>query len=141
MKCIRQLFLRYAEALFSSLQLLCQHHVTRLVQGFDVNLRQELVQLTLHQPVCSKEGDRLATRLISSLMGYYIGPNDKVTVDDISARLREGWLGYYKGTDHKLYLAVEFLEKAAVTSNTEEKENLAREAFDLSNKVPEPADL
>ena len=140
MKCIRQLFLRYAEALFSSLQLLCQHHVTRLVQGFDVNLRQELVQLTLH-PVCSEEGDRLATRLISSLMGYYTGPNDKVTVDDISARLREGWLGYYKGTDHKLYLAVEFLERAVVTSDTEEKENLARGAFNLLNKVPEPVDL
>ena len=141
MKRIRQLFLRYVEALFSLLQLLPQHHVTRLVQGFDVNLQQKLVQLTLHQPDCSEEGDRLATRLISSLMEYYTGPNNKVTVDDISARLREGWLGYYKGTDHKLYLAVEFLEKAAVTSNTEEKENLAREAFDLLNKVPEPADL
>ena len=141
MKCIRQLFLRYCEALFSLLQLLCQHHVTCLVKGFDVNLRQKLVQLTLHQAVCSKEGDRLATRLISSLLEYYTGPNDKVTVDDISARLRKGWLGYYKGTNHKLYLAVEFLEQAAVTSNTKEKENLAREAFNLSNKVPKPADL
>ena len=74
-------------------------------------------------------------------MEYYTGPNDKVIVDDIGARLREGWLGYYKGTDHKLYLTVEFLEKAVVTSNTEENENLAREAFDLLNKVPEPADL
>lgn len=67
MECIRQLLLRSAEALFL-LQLLCQHHVTRLVQGFDVNLCQELVQLTFHQLVCSEEGDRLATRLISSLM-------------------------------------------------------------------------
>uniref|UniRef100_F6I1I5 Uncharacterized protein n=1 Tax=Vitis vinifera TaxID=29760 RepID=F6I1I5_VITVI len=74
-------------------------------------------------------------------MGYYTGPNDKVTVDDISARLQEGWLGYYKGTDHKLYLAVEFLERAVVTSDTEEKENLARGAFNLLNKVPEPVDL
>ena len=67
MECIRQLLLRSAEALFL-LQQLCQHHVTRLVQGFDVNLRQELVQLTFHQLVCSEEGDQLATRLISSLM-------------------------------------------------------------------------
>ena len=74
-------------------------------------------------------------------MEYYTGPNDKVTVDDISARLREGRLGYYKGTDHKLYLAVEFLERATVTSDTEEKENLARGAFNLLNKVPEPVDL
>ena len=50
-------------------------------------------------------------------------------------------LGYYKGTDHKLYLAVEFLERAVVTSDIEEKENLAREAFNLLNKVPEPVDL
>ena len=67
MECIRQLLLRSAEALFL-LQLLCQNHVTRLIQSFDVNLRQELVQLTFHQLVCSEEGDRLATRLISSLM-------------------------------------------------------------------------
>lgn len=67
MECIRQLLLRSAEALFL-LQLLSQHHVTRLVQGFDANLRQELVQLTFCQLVCSEEGDRLATRLISALM-------------------------------------------------------------------------
>ena len=67
MECIRQLLLRSSEALFL-LQLLSQHHVTRLVQGFDANLRQALVQLTFHQFVCSEEGDRLATRLISVLM-------------------------------------------------------------------------
>lgn len=67
MECIRQLLLRSSEALFL-LQLLSQHHVTRLVQGFDANLRQALVQLTFHQFVCSEEGDRLATRLISALM-------------------------------------------------------------------------
>lgn len=67
MECIRQLLLRSAEALFL-LQLLSQHHVTRLVQGFDANLWQELVQLTFCQLVYSEEGDRLATRLISSLM-------------------------------------------------------------------------
>ena len=38
MECIRQLLLRSAEALFL-LQYLCQHHVTRLVQVFDGNLR------------------------------------------------------------------------------------------------------
>ena len=67
MECIRQLLLRSAEALFL-LQLVSQHHVTRLVQGFDANLRQALVKLTFHQLVCSEEGDRLATRLISALM-------------------------------------------------------------------------
>lgn len=67
MECIRQLLLRSSEALFL-LQLLSQHHVTRLVQGFDTNLRQALLQLTYHQLVCSEEGDRIATRLISSLM-------------------------------------------------------------------------
>ena len=67
MECIRQLLLRSAEALFL-LQLLSQHHVTRLVQGFDANSQQELVQLTFHQLVCSEEGDRIATRLISALM-------------------------------------------------------------------------
>ena len=64
-------------------------------------------------------------------MEYYIGPNDKRTVDDISARLWEGLLGYYKETDHKLYLAVEFLERAVVTFDTKEKENLARESTNL----------
>lgn len=67
MECIRQLLLRCGEALFL-LQLLSQHNITRLVQGFDVNMKQALLQLTFHQLVCSEEGDRLATRLISSLM-------------------------------------------------------------------------
>ena len=67
MECIRQLLLRSGEALFL-LQLLAQHHVTRLIQGFDTNLQQALAQLTFHQLVCSEEGDRLATRLISALM-------------------------------------------------------------------------
>lgn len=66
-ECTRQLLLRCGEALFL-LQLLSQHHVTRLVQGFDENTKRALVQLTFHQLVCSEDGDRLATRLVSALM-------------------------------------------------------------------------
>ncbi|KAK1559260.1 hypothetical protein Q3G72_012526 [Acer saccharum] len=140
MECIRQLLLRSAEALFL-LQLLSQHHVTRLVQGFDANLWQELVQLTFCQLVCSEEGDRLATRLISSLMEYYTGPDGRGTVDDISGRLREGCPSYFKESDYKFFLAVEYLERATVTPDSEEKANLAREAFNFLSKVPESADL
>ncbi|KAF7808616.1 nuclear pore complex protein NUP155 [Senna tora] len=140
MECIRQLLLRSAEALFL-LQLLSQHHVTRLVQGFDASLQQALVQLTFNQLVCSEEGDRLATRLISALMEYYTGPDGRGTVDDISGRLREGCPSYYKESDYKFFLAVEALERAAVTLDAAEKENLAREAFNLLSKVPESADL
>lgn len=67
MECIRQLLLRCSEAL-CLLQLLSQHHVTRLIQSFDENTRQAVVQLTFHQLVCEEEGDKLATRLIASLM-------------------------------------------------------------------------
>lgn len=67
MECIRQLLLRSAEALFL-LQLLSQHHLTRLVQGLDDSFRQAIAQLTFNQLVCSAEGDNLATRLISALM-------------------------------------------------------------------------
>ncbi|KAI4313702.1 hypothetical protein L6164_026659 [Bauhinia variegata] len=140
MECIRQLLLRSGEALFL-LQLLSQHHVTRLIQGFDANLQQELVQLTFHQLVCSEEGDHLATRLISALMEYYTGSDGRGTVDDISAKLREGCPSYYKESDYKFFLAVEALERAAVTLDTEEKESLAREAFNLLSKVPESTDL
>lgn len=63
------------------------------------------------------------------------------TVDDISARLREGCPSYYKESDYKFFLAVECLERAAVTPDPEEKENLAREAFNFLSKVPESADL
>ncbi|CAL0312408.1 unnamed protein product [Lupinus luteus] len=140
MECIRQLLLRSSEALFL-LQLLSQHHVTRLIQGFDANLQQALVQLTFHQLVCSEDGDHLATRLISSLMEYYTGPDGRGTVDDISRRLREGCPSYYKESDYKFFLAVEALERAAVTIDAEEKENLAREAFISLSKVPESTDL
>ncbi|XP_059649707.1 nuclear pore complex protein NUP155 isoform X2 [Cornus florida] len=140
MECIRQLLLRCGEALFL-LQLLSQHHVTRLVQGFDATLRQALLQLTFHQLVCSEEGDRLATRLISALMEYYTGPDGRGTVDDISARLREGCPSYFKESDYKFYLAVECLERAAVTADTVERESLAREAFNYLSSVPESADL
>ncbi|WJX54374.1 hypothetical protein P8452_40263 [Trifolium repens] len=140
MECIRQLLLRSGEALFL-LQLLSQHHVTRLIQGFDANLQQALVQLTFHQLVCSDEGDRLATRLISALMEYYTGTDGRGTVDDISKRLREGCPSYYKESDYKFFLAVEALERAAVTIDDEEKETLAREALNSLSKVPESADL
>ncbi|KAF2305617.1 hypothetical protein GH714_007071 [Hevea brasiliensis] len=140
MECIRQLLLRSGEALFL-LQLLSQHHVARLVQGFDANLLQALVQLTFHQLVCSEEGDRIATMLISALMEYYTGPDGRGTVDDISGRLREGCPSYFKESDYKFFLAVECLERAAVTSDLVEKENIAREAFNFLSKVPESADL
>lgn len=67
MECLRRLLRRSSEALFL-LQLISQHHVTRLVQGLDSTLRQRLLQLTFHQLVCSEEGDQLAMQLISSLM-------------------------------------------------------------------------
>ncbi|GMJ13372.1 nucleoporin 155 [Hibiscus trionum] len=140
MECIRQLLLRSAEALFL-LQLVSQHHVTRLVQGFDANIRQELVQLTFHQLVCSDEGDCLATRLISALMEYYTGPDGRGTVDDVSGKLRERCPSYFKESDYKFFLAVECLERAAVTPDPDVKENLAREAFEFLSKVPESADL
>ncbi|XP_073142273.1 nuclear pore complex protein NUP155 [Henckelia pumila] len=140
MECVRQLFLRCAEALFL-LQLLSQHIVARLVQSFDQNAKQALVQLTFYHLVCSEDGDRLATRLISCLMEHYTGPTGKGTVDDVSNRLRDGCPSYYKETDYKFYLAVECLERAAATPDTEERENLAREAFKNLSKVPESADL
>ncbi|KAE8667710.1 NUP155 protein [Hibiscus syriacus] len=110
MECIRQLLLTSAEALFL-LQLVSQHHVTRLVQGFDANIHQELVQSTFHQFVCSEEGDCLATRLISASMEYYTGPDGRGTVD-INVKLREGCPSYFK-----------------------------EEAFEFLGKVPESADL
>ncbi|XP_058181474.1 nuclear pore complex protein NUP155 isoform X1 [Rhododendron vialii] len=139
-ECIRQLLLRCAEALFL-LQLLSQHHVTRLVQNIDANLQQTLVQLTFHQLVCSEEGDQLATRLISALMEYYTGPDGRGTVDDISGRLRDRCPSYFKEADYRFYLAVECLERAAASSDTEDRQNLAREAFNYLSKVPESADL
>ncbi|KAI8560618.1 hypothetical protein RHMOL_Rhmol04G0271800 [Rhododendron molle] len=139
-ECIRQLLLRCAEALFL-LQLLSQHNVTRLVQNIDANLHQALVQLTFHQLVCSEEGDQLATRLISALMEYYTGPDGRGTVDDISGRLRDRCPSYFKEADYRFYLAVECLERAAASSDTEDRQNLAREAFNYLSKVPESADL
>ncbi|XP_051144729.1 nuclear pore complex protein NUP155 isoform X2 [Andrographis paniculata] len=140
MECIRQLLLRCGEALFL-LQLLSQHIVARLIQSFDANLRQATLQLTFHQLVCSEDGDRLATRLISALMEYYTGPDGRGTVDDISNRLRDGSPSYYKESDYKFYVAVEYLERAAATSDTKERESLAKEAFNNLSKIPESADL
>ncbi|KAG9444484.1 hypothetical protein H6P81_015824 [Aristolochia fimbriata] len=140
MELIRRLLRRSGEALYL-LQLLSQHHITRLVQILDANIRQELVQLTFHQLVCSEEGEKLATRLIAGLMEYYVGPDGRGTVDDISTKLREGCPSYYNESDYKFFLAVDCLERAAVTTDTEEKEKLAREAFNVLTKVPESADL
>ncbi|CAL9215054.1 unnamed protein product [Arabidopsis halleri] len=99
-----------------------QHHVARLVQELDANLKQALVYLTFHQLVCSEEDGR-------------------GTVDYISPRLREGCPSYFKESDYKFYLAVERLERAALTFDAEEKENVAREAFSFLSKVPGSADL
>ncbi|CAH9104947.1 unnamed protein product [Cuscuta epithymum] len=140
MEGIRQLLHRCGEALFL-LQLLSQHHLTRLAINFDDNMKHALVHLTFHQLVCSEEGDKLATRLISALMEHYTGPDGRGTVDDISARLRDGCPSYYKESDYKFFLAVECLERAASSSVAAERENLAREAFNYLSKVPESADL
>ncbi|RWV92458.1 hypothetical protein GW17_00045171 [Ensete ventricosum] len=72
---------------------------------------------------------------------YYIGPDGKGTVDEISEKLREGCPSYYNESDYKYFLAVECLEKASVTVNAHEREILARDAFNLLTKVPESADL
>ncbi|XP_071690893.1 nuclear pore complex protein NUP155 [Rutidosis leptorrhynchoides] len=140
MECVRQLLLRCGEALFL-LQLLSQHHLTRLLQAFDLITKQALVQMSFHQLVCSEEGDKLATRLVSALMEYYTGPDGRGTVDDISGRLREGCPSFYKESDYRFYLAVECLERAATASNTDESETLARDAFSKLSGVPESADL
>ncbi|KAL3512613.1 hypothetical protein ACH5RR_025330 [Cinchona calisaya] len=140
MECIRQLLLRCSEALFL-LQLLSQHNITRLIHSYDANKRHALVQLTFHQLVCEEEGDKLATGIIAALMEYYTGPDGRGTVDDISGRLRDGCPSYYKESDYKFFLAVECLERAAATFDAEERENLAREAFNYLSRVPESADL
>jgi len=74
MECLRRLLRRSSEALFL-LQLISQHHVTRLIQGLDSNLCQRLVQLTFNQLVCSEEGDQLAMQLISRLMEVMLIPS------------------------------------------------------------------
>ncbi|KAG1334865.1 nuclear pore complex protein NUP155 [Cocos nucifera] len=140
MECLRRLLRRSSEALFL-LQLISHHHVTRLVLGLDSALRQKLIQLTFNQLVCSEEGDHLAMRLIAGLMEYYIGPDGKGTVEEISMKLREGCPSYFNESDYKYFLAVECLEKAAVTMKADERENLARDAYNLLTKIPESADL
>ncbi|XP_064992328.1 nuclear pore complex protein NUP155-like isoform X1 [Musa acuminata AAA Group] len=140
MECLRRLLRRSSEALFL-LQLICHHNVTRLVQGLDNSLHQKFIQLTFNQLVCSEEGDLLAIRLITGLVEYYIGPDGKGTVDEISEKLREGCPSYYNESDYKYFLAVECLEKASVTVNAHEREILSRDAFNLLTKVPESADL
>ncbi len=87
--------------------------------------------------VCQKACD-----LICHLnLQYHVAPNGRGTVDDISMKLREGCPSYYNESDYKFYQAVECLERAASTSDSEERERLAREALELLNKVPETADL
>lgn len=139
-ECLRRLLRRSGEALVL-LQLICQHNVARLVQTLGNDLRKKLVQLTFHQLVCSEDGDQLAMRLISSLMEYYIGPEGRGTVEDISTKLREGCPSYFNESDYKYYSAVENLEKASMTNNHEERDVLAREAFNLLTKIPDSADL
>ncbi|GJN08602.1 hypothetical protein PR202_ga26541 [Eleusine coracana subsp. coracana] len=140
MECLRRLLRRSGEALFF-LQLMCQHNVARLAQSLGDDLRKKLIHLTFHQLVCSEDGDQLAMRLISALMEYYIGPEGRGTVDEISSKLREGCPSYFNESDYKYYLAVECLERASMTNNHEERESLARDAFNLLAKIPDSADL
>ncbi|KAL6867408.1 hypothetical protein ACP4OV_015432 [Aristida adscensionis] len=140
MECLRRLLRRSGEALFL-LQLICQHNVARLAQTLGNDLRKKLIQLTFHQLVCSEDGDQLAMRLISALMEYYIGPEGRGTVDEISTKLREGCPSYFNESDYKYYLAVECLERASTTNNHDEREILARDAFNLLTKIPDSADL
>ncbi|KAG2553687.1 hypothetical protein PVAP13_9KG541500 [Panicum virgatum] len=140
MECLRRLLRRSGEALFL-LQLICQHNVARLAQTLGNDLRKKLVQLTFHQLVCSEDGDQLAMRLISALMEYYIGPEGRGTVEEISTKLREGCPSYFNESDYKYYLSVECLERASMINNPEERDILAKDAFNLLTKIPDSADL
>lgn len=72
---------------------------------------------------------------------YYVAPDGRGTVDDVSRKLRDGCPSYYNESDYQFYQAVECLEKAAGTSDAEERDRLAKEALDLLSRVPETADL
>lgn len=75
------------------------------------------------------------------LLQFYTGPDGRGTVDDISAKLREGCPSYFKESDYKFFLAVEYLERAGTATDAGERQNLAKEAFNLLSKIPESADL
>jgi len=72
---------------------------------------------------------------------YYIGPEGRGTVEDISTKLREGCPSYFNESDYKYYLAVECLERASMTNSPEERDILAKDAFNLLTKIPDSADL
>lgn len=75
------------------------------------------------------------------LFQYYVGPDGRGTVDDISAKLREGCPSYYNESNYKFFLAVDCLEKAALLPDPHERENLARDAYNVLTKVTESANL
>lgn len=75
------------------------------------------------------------------LLQYYTGIDGRGTVDEISAKLREGCPSYFNESDYKYFLAVECLERASMAHNDDERENLARVAFNHLTKVPESVDL
>jgi len=72
---------------------------------------------------------------------YYVAPDGRGTVDDVSRKLRDGCPSYYNESDYQFYQAVESLERAAGTSDLDERDRLAKEALELLGQVPETADL
>ena len=74
-------------------------------------------------------------------MQYYIGPEGRGTVEEISTKLKEGCPSYFNESDYKYYLAVECLERASMINNPDERDILARDAFNLLTKIPESTDL
>lgn len=78
---------------------------------------------------------------VVSVLQYYVTPDGRGTVDDISVRLREGCPSYYNESDYMFYQAVECIERAAAVQDLVERDNLASEALDILGRVPETADL
>jgi hypothetical protein len=72
---------------------------------------------------------------------YYVAPDGRGTVDDVSRKLRDGCPSYYNESDYQFYQAVESLERAAGSCDAEERDRLAKEALELLSRVPETADL
>ncbi|KAJ3674127.1 hypothetical protein LUZ60_006119 [Juncus effusus] len=138
--CLRRLLRRSGEALYL-LQIVSQHNVSRLAQQMDSDARQRLAQLSFRQLVCSDEGHQLAAALISNLMEYYVGPERTGSLDDISAKLREGCPSYFNESDLDFFLAVEHLEKAKSANRPEEKHKAAKDAFSFVKKVPDSVHL
>ncbi|MEW5305512.1 MAG: hypothetical protein WDW36_008046 [Sanguina aurantia] len=129
-----------AEALFL-LRILARNNLGRLTARLDAASVKSLTAMTLRELVYGKEGQSIATKLISVMVTEALeaggaGAGGVGAVESVAGQLQSGCPTYFKDDDRTFYQASAKLKQAEGASSSAERDSLTSEAVASLRLVP-----